>query len=154
MFEFWLYVFVTAGIYTIFSLGLMVQFGVAGLPNFGNGAFMAISAYAMAILIVKLGMPMPVAAVLAIVASLIFGLLLALPTVRLRADYLAIATIAASEIVRYQTSARITPNIARLECSTHTRSRKRTRGSSESVAKSCCFSSKDCPCSSRPFERE
>jgi branched-chain amino acid transport system permease protein len=101
MFEFWLYVLVTAGIYTIFALGLMVQFGVAGLPNFGNGAFMAISAYTMAITIVKFGVPLPVGALLGILAAVIFGALLALPTLRLRADYLAIATIAASEIVRF-----------------------------------------------------
>ena len=101
MVEFWLFVLVTAGIYTIFSLGLLVQFGIAGLPNFGNGAFMAISAYTMAIAIVKFELPMIVAAPLGIAAAVLFGLVLAIPTVRLRSDYLAIATIAAGEIVRY-----------------------------------------------------
>jgi branched-chain amino acid transport system permease protein len=99
--EFLLFVVATAGIYAIFSLGLLIQFGIAGLPNFGNGAFMAISGYTMAILVVDLNMPMVAASVLAIVASVLFGLLLAIPTVRLRSDYLAIATIAAGEIVRY-----------------------------------------------------
>lgn len=101
MVEFWLFVLVTAGIYTIFSLGLLVQFGIAGLPNFGTGAFMAVSSYTMAICVVKLGLPMAVAAPLGILASVAFGLLLAMPTLRLRADYLAIATVAAGEIVRY-----------------------------------------------------
>jgi len=101
MVEFWLFVLVTAGIYTIFSLGLLVQFGIAGLPNFGNGAFMAISAYTMAIAIVKFELPMIIAAPLGIAAAVLFGLVLAVPTVRLRSDYLAIATIAAGEIVRY-----------------------------------------------------
>jgi len=101
MVEFWLFVLATAGIYTIFSLGLLVQFGIAGLPNFGNGAFMAISAYTMAIAIVRFDLPMFVAAPLGIVAAVLFGLLLAVPTVRLRTDYLAVATIAAGEIVRY-----------------------------------------------------
>lgn len=101
MTEFWLFVLATAGIYTIFSLGLLVQFGIAGLPNFGNGAFMAISAYTMAITIVKLDMPMWLAAPIGIVAAVIFGLILAIPTVRLRTDYLAVATIAAGEIVRF-----------------------------------------------------
>ena len=55
-----------------------------GLPNFGNGAFMAISAYTMAITIVKFELPMLVAAPLGIVAAVIFGLMLAIPTVRLR----------------------------------------------------------------------
>lgn len=101
MVEFWLFVLATAGIYTIFSLGLLVQFGIAGLPNFGNGAFMAIAAYTMAITIVRFDFPMWVAAPLGIVAAVLFGLILALPTVRLRTDYLAVATIAAGEIVRY-----------------------------------------------------
>ena len=101
MADFSLFVLATAGIYTIFSLGLLVQFGIAGLPNFGNGAFMAVSGYAMAIGIVKLGLPMIIAAPLAMVAAVLFGLLLAIPTIRLRSDYLAIATVAAGEIVRY-----------------------------------------------------
>lgn len=101
MVEFWLFVLATAGIYTIFSLGLLVQFGIAGLPNFGNGAFMAISAYTMAIAIVRFDLPMWAAAPLGIGAAVLFGLLLAVPTVRLRTDYLAVATIAAGEIVRY-----------------------------------------------------
>jgi ABC-type branched-subunit amino acid transport system permease subunit len=101
MAEFWLFVLATAGIYTIFSLGLLVQFGIAGLPNFGNGAFMAISAYTMAITIVKFDLPMWIAAPLGIGAAVLFGLILAVPTVRLRSDYLAVATIAAGEIVRY-----------------------------------------------------
>src|ERR1044071_4571412 len=101
MVEFWLLVLVTAGIYTIFSLGLLVQFGIAGLPNFGTGAFMAVSSYSMAIFVVKLQLPMLVAAPLGIVAAVLFGLILAIPTIRLRADYLAIATVAAGEIIRY-----------------------------------------------------
>jgi ABC-type branched-subunit amino acid transport system permease subunit len=101
MVDFLLFVVATAGIYAIFSLGLLIQFGIAGLPNFGNGAFMAVSSYTMAILVVDLNMPMIEAAPLAIVAAVLFGLMLAMPTIRLRSDYLAIATIAAGEIVRY-----------------------------------------------------
>jgi branched-chain amino acid transport system permease protein len=101
MAEFWSFVFVIAGIYTIFSLGLLVQFGIAGLPNFGNGAFMAISAYALAIGVVRFDLPTIVAAPLAVAAAILFGLVLAIPALRLRSDYLAIATVAAGEIVRY-----------------------------------------------------
>ena len=53
--DFWAFVGVIAGIYTIFALGLQVQFGFTGLMNFGHVAFMAISAYTMAILVVKAG---------------------------------------------------------------------------------------------------
>ena len=62
---------------------------------------MAIGAYTMAILVVKAGWSMWLAAPLAIAAAAVAGVLLGLPTLRLRADYFAIVTIAFSEIVRY-----------------------------------------------------
>jgi len=98
---FWAFVGVVAAIYTILALGLQVQFGFAGLLNFGQVAFMAIGAYTMAILVVKEGWSTWLAAPLGIVAATCGGLLLGLPTLRLRADYFAILTIAFSEIVRY-----------------------------------------------------
>jgi len=98
---FWTFVGIEAGIYAIFALGLQIQFGFAGLLNFGHAAFMAIAAYTMAILIVKVGMSLWAASLIAIGAAMAFGLLIGLPTLRLRADYLAITTIAFAEIVRY-----------------------------------------------------
>jgi ABC-type branched-subunit amino acid transport system permease subunit len=98
---FWAFVFVVAGIYTIFALGLQLQFGFAGLLNFGQVAFMAIGAYTMAILVAKEQWSMWLAAPLAVAAAGVGGLLLGLPTLRLRADYFAIVTIAFSEILRY-----------------------------------------------------
>ena len=56
--RFWLFVAVIAGIYAIMALGLYVQFSLAGLPNFGHVAFMAVAAYAMAILVVRLEAPL------------------------------------------------------------------------------------------------
>lgn len=99
--EFWVFVGVIAGIYTIFALGLQLQFGFAGLANFGHVAFMAIAAYTMAILVVKTGLSVWVAVLAAIGLSLLFALVIGLPTLRLRTDYLAITTIAFGEIVRY-----------------------------------------------------
>jgi branched-chain amino acid transport system permease protein len=98
--DFWTFVGVVAGIFTIFALGLQLQFGFAGLLNFGHVAFMAVGAYTMAILVVKVGWPMWAAALAAITLAMAVGVLIGLPTVRLRADFLAIATIAFGEIVR------------------------------------------------------
>ena len=98
---FWAFVGVVAGIYTILALGLQLQFGFTGLLNFGQVAFMAIGAYTMAILVVKEGWSTWLAAPLGIGAAAGAGLLLGLPSLRLRADYFAIVTIAFSEIVRY-----------------------------------------------------
>jgi branched-chain amino acid transport system permease protein len=98
---FWAFVGVVAGIFTIFALGLQLQFGFTGLLNFGQVAFMAIGAYTMAILVVKTELPLWAASLIAIVVAVAFGLLIGLPTLRLRADYLAITTIAFGEIIRY-----------------------------------------------------
>jgi branched-chain amino acid transport system permease protein len=99
--SFWAFVGVVAGIYTILALGLQVQFGFAGLLNFGQVAFMAIGAYTMAILVVKEGWSMWLAAPLGIAAAGVGGVVVGLATLRLRADYFAIVTIAFSEIIRY-----------------------------------------------------
>jgi branched-chain amino acid transport system permease protein len=98
---FWIFVAVIAGIYTIFALGLYLQYALAGLPNFGHVAFAALAAYTMAILIIHVNVPMPVAALAGLLVAVLFALVLGVPSLRLRADYLAIATVAGAEIVRY-----------------------------------------------------
>lgn len=98
---FWAFVGVVAGIFTIFALGLQLQYGFTGLLNFGHAAFMAVAAYTMAILVITAQVPMWLAATAGIAAAVLVGVLLGLPTVRLRADYLAIATLAFGEIVRF-----------------------------------------------------
>lgn len=99
--QFWFFVAVTAGTFTLFGLGLQLQFGYAGLLNFGHVAFMAIGSYTMAILVVKTGMSLWIAAIIALLVAIPFSLLLGLPTLRLRADYLAMTTLAFAEIVRF-----------------------------------------------------
>lgn len=98
--SFWTFVLNFAGVYTIFALGLQLQYGYTGLLNFGHVGFMAIGAYTMAILSIEASWPLWASAPVAIVVSMAFGLLVGLPTLRLRSDYLAITTIAFSEIIR------------------------------------------------------
>ncbi len=98
---FWAFVGVTAGIYAIFALGLQVQFGFGGLLNFGHVASMALAAYTMAILVVKVEVSLWLASLAGIAVAVLGALLLGLMAVRLRTDYFAIVTIAFSEIVRY-----------------------------------------------------
>jgi branched-chain amino acid transport system permease protein len=97
---FWTGVGVIAGTYTIFALGLQLNVGFTGIFNFGQAGFMAVGAYAMAILVTDTGLSFWLALPVAILITMAFGFLVALPAVRLRADYLAIATIAAAEAVR------------------------------------------------------
>jgi branched-chain amino acid transport system permease protein len=97
---FWIQVIVLAGIYGIFTLGLQLNVGYTGIYNFGQVGFMAIGAYAAAILVLKSGLPLWASLIIAFVIAMLAGVLLGLPSLRLRADYLAIATIAFGEIVR------------------------------------------------------
>lgn len=98
---FWTYVIVMAGIYTIFALGLQVQYGFAGLLNFGHVASMALAAYTMAILVVKGGVEFWWACLAGLAIAVAGNLVLGLTSLRLRGDYFAIVTIAFSEIIRY-----------------------------------------------------
>ena len=86
--------------YALATLGLAVHFGFGGLLNFGQAGFMLIGGYAYAISILTFGLPWWAGILAGIVASIVFALILGLPTLRLRADYLAIATIAAAEALR------------------------------------------------------
>ncbi|WP_194409331.1 branched-chain amino acid ABC transporter permease [Microbacterium cremeum] len=86
--------------YALAALGLAVHFGYAGLINMGIAGFMAIGAYGYAISILSFGLPWWAGALIGLGAAAIFALILGIPTLRLRGDYLAIVTIAAAEVVR------------------------------------------------------
>lgn len=86
--------------YALAATGLAVHFGYSGLLNFGMAGFMAIGAYSYAISILSFGLPWWVGIIIGMIGSAIFAVILGIPTLRLRADYLAIVTIAAAEIVR------------------------------------------------------
>jgi branched-chain amino acid transport system permease protein len=99
-FGFWTSVGILAGTYVLFTLGLQLNVGYTGIVNFGQAGFMAIGAYAMGVLVVKAHWSFWLALPTAVFIAIGFGLLVGLPSLRLRADYFAIATIAAAEIVR------------------------------------------------------
>jgi branched-chain amino acid transport system permease protein len=99
--QFWIGVLVIAGVYGIFTLGLQLNVGYTGIFNFGQAGFMAVGAYAMGILVVKAGFSFWAALPVATLIAMGAGVLIGLPSLRLRADYFAIATIAFGEIVRY-----------------------------------------------------
>jgi branched-chain amino acid transport system permease protein len=98
--DFWTSVGILAGIYTIFTLGLQLNVGYTGIFNFGQAAFMAIGAYSMAILITEANMSLWLSLPISILITIAFGLVVGLPSLRLRTDYFAIATIAAAEAIR------------------------------------------------------
>jgi ABC-type branched-subunit amino acid transport system permease subunit len=88
-----------AGILALFSLGLNLQWGFAGLVNFGHIAFMTVGAYSTVLLTLN-GVPFLLAVAIASGLSALLGLIIAGITLRLRDDYLAVVTIGISEIIR------------------------------------------------------
>jgi branched-chain amino acid transport system permease protein len=106
---------IMASIFAILSLGLNVQWGYTGLFNIGIAGFFAIGAFTSALFTkampspelapwVKqafgLEMPFLVGVLAGAVVSGLIALLIGIPTLRLREDYLAIATIGIAEIIR------------------------------------------------------
>jgi branched-chain amino acid transport system permease protein len=92
-------------LYTLMSLGLNIELGLAGLVDLGFVAFFAVGAYTVALLTSPTSSfgvhfsffeALPFAIVVAMVAGFLFGL----PVLRVRGDYLAIATLGLGEIIR------------------------------------------------------
>lgn len=90
---------ILAFIYIILAQGLNIIVGFTGLLNLGFAAYYAIGAYTYAILTTRLGFDFWSALPFSLVFSALSGLLLAIPALRLRGDYLAIITLGFGEIV-------------------------------------------------------
>src|ERR671917_2770356 len=86
--------------FALLAIGLNIHFGYTGLLNFGQIGFALVGGYGMGIAVVNFGLPLWVGVLIGMAAGLVLALLLGVPTLRLRADYLAIVTIAAAEILR------------------------------------------------------
>jgi branched-chain amino acid transport system permease protein len=87
------------GITLIGVLGVYMVTGLTGLFSFGQAAFLAIGAYISAVLYKSLGLPLPLAAFVAMLVGLAAGLLVGLPTVRLRRDYISLVTFGFGEAI-------------------------------------------------------
>jgi branched-chain amino acid transport system permease protein len=99
--DFWINVGVLATTYGVFSLGIQLSVGTTGIFNFGQAGFMAVGSYTMGILVVRSGLSFWLALLAGIGVAAVAALVVGLPSLRLRADYFAISTLAFSEIVRY-----------------------------------------------------
>ena len=103
------------GLFALGALALNLHWGYTGLFNIGIVAFMGVGVHVTAIVSKQpvtegsgtiagatggLGLPLPIGMLAGAVAAALFGLVVALPALRLRADYLAIVTVAVSEIFR------------------------------------------------------
>jgi neutral amino acid transport system permease protein len=87
-------------VFALAAIGLNVHFGYTGLLNFGQAGFMSVAAFGLAVTVVTWDMPFWLGIIVGMFAAVVLALVLGVPTLRLRADYLAIVTIAAAEILR------------------------------------------------------
>jgi neutral amino acid transport system permease protein len=87
-------------VFALAAIGLNVHFGYTGLLNFGQSGFLAVAAYGLAVTVATYDLSFWLGLVIGLAGAVILALLLGIPTLRLRADYLAIVTIAAAEIIR------------------------------------------------------
>jgi branched-chain amino acid transport system permease protein len=92
-------------IYSILCLGLNLILGYSGLLSLGHAAFYGIGAYATAILMTKHGFGFLPSLVISGLLALLLGLVLGLPTRKVRGDYFCLLTIAFGEIFRLVTQA-------------------------------------------------
>jgi neutral amino acid transport system permease protein len=94
------FVGINAVYFAIAAIGLNVQFGYTGLLNFGQAAFMACGAYGLGMTAHVFGISFWWGIPIGVAYAVGLGLIMGIPTLRLRADYLAIVTIATAEIIR------------------------------------------------------
>jgi len=97
--EFLVGVALTMALFALLALGLSLQFGLAGLINFGHIGFAAIGAYGVGLAHLN-GWPWFAGVALGLLGAVALAIVVGIPTLRLREDYLAIATIGVAEIVR------------------------------------------------------
>ncbi|MFC4542900.1 branched-chain amino acid ABC transporter permease [Halosolutus amylolyticus] len=103
--SYFLFLFGLAGMYALLSFGLNSQWGFTGLINFSVAAFFGLGAYGAALMT---GSNSPIAGgydpvfgvVVALVLAAVVAVAIGIPTLRLRTDYLAIATLGLAEVVR------------------------------------------------------
>ena len=94
-------------IYAMAAVGLNVHFGYTGLMNFGQVGFMAAGAYGVGVTVFWLDWSFWIGLLFVFVYAGVLALLLGIPTLRLRADYLGLVTIAASETIRLFARSRV-----------------------------------------------
>ncbi|MER5320170.1 branched-chain amino acid ABC transporter permease [Streptosporangium roseum] len=93
-------VMTSAAIFVMLAAGLNIVVGYCGLLDLGYVAFFAVGAYTSGVLSTRFDLPLLVTVPAVIVVTVIAGIIIGAPTLRLRSDYLAIVTLGFGEIIR------------------------------------------------------
>ncbi|MED3573784.1 branched-chain amino acid ABC transporter permease [Cytobacillus praedii] len=88
------------GINIILAVSLHLVIGITGQFSIGHAGFLAVGAYISAIFTMKLQLPFPIAILAGGIIAALAGLIVGIPSLRLKGDYLAIATLGFAEIIR------------------------------------------------------
>lgn len=99
--EAWVVALQETMMFAVLAIGLNITVGLSGLLVLGHAAFWALGAYAYAILTVVYGVSFWIALPIGAGVAALAGVLLGVPTIRLRGDYLAIVTLGFGEVIRY-----------------------------------------------------
>ncbi|GAA3429224.1 branched-chain amino acid ABC transporter permease [Streptosporangium nondiastaticum] len=93
-------VMTSAAIFVMLAAGLNIVVGYCGLLDLGYVAFFAVGAYTSGVLATRLDLPLVTTVPAVIVVTVVAGIVIGAPTLRLRSDYLAIVTLGFGEIIR------------------------------------------------------
>ncbi|MDF2000047.1 branched-chain amino acid ABC transporter permease [Peribacillus frigoritolerans] len=88
------------GINIMLATSLHLIIGITGQFSIGHAGFLAVGAYASAVMTMKLELPFIIAILTGGVIAAVAGMVIGIPSLRLKGDYLAIATLGFGEIVR------------------------------------------------------
>lgn len=98
--SYYLQILTVIGINAVLAVSLNLVTGFTGQLSLCHATFMGIGAYTATLLALKLNMPFIASLALGSIAAAIFGLIIGVPTLRLKGDYLAIATLGFGEIMK------------------------------------------------------
>ncbi len=98
VFEYFLHIFIIFCIYAILAVSLNLVVGFTGILLLSHAAFFGIGAYTSAILVLHFHVPWIAAMLAGALLAALFGVLVGIPSLKLRGDYLAIATLGFGEI--------------------------------------------------------
>ncbi|HEX3003156.1 MAG TPA: branched-chain amino acid ABC transporter permease [Angustibacter sp.] len=93
-------VLTSAALFAMLAVGLNIVVGYCGLLDLGYAAFFAIGAYTSGVLSTRWDWPLLATVPVVVAASVVAGVVIGGPTLRLRSDYLAIVTLGFGEIIR------------------------------------------------------
>ena len=93
-------VMTSAAVFVMLAVGLNIVVGYCGLLDLGFAAFLAVGAYTGGVLATRLNVPLVATVPAVIAATVLAGVVIGGPTLRLRSDYLAIVTLGFGEIIR------------------------------------------------------